>query len=257
MAGHAEATARSVEVFTTGLSHPAVVEQMAVGAERAGFDGMYVVDSQNLAGDPFVGLALAARSTSALRLGTGVTNPGTRHPVATAAGIASVHAASGGRAHLGIGRGDSALAHLGLAPAGVDDLARYVAVVRAYLRGERVAFELLAPWHRDDTRPVEALGLADAPDDSRLHWLDPTLPPVPVEIVATGPRMLTTAAAVRRPVLWPSVPTPSASGGPSTGCAGCTPTCPSRRSSTWSPTPTPRSVAASAPVGWRRSPASR
>ena len=194
MAGHAEATARGVEVFTTGLSHPAVVERMAVGAERAGFDGMYVVDSQNLAGDPFVGLALAARSTSALRLGTGVTNPGTRHPVATAAGIASVHAASGGRALLGIGRGDSALAHLGLAPAGVDDLERYVAVVRAYLRGERMAFELLAPWHRDDARPVEALGLADAPDDSRLHWLDPTLPPVPVEVVATGPRMLDAAA---------------------------------------------------------------
>jgi 5,10-methylenetetrahydromethanopterin reductase len=190
-----------VEVFTTGLSHPAVVERTAVGAEGAGYDGMYVVDSQNLAGDPFVGLALAARSTSTLRLGTGVTNPGTRHPVATAAGIASVHAASVGRAHLGIGRGDSALAHLGLAPAPVDDLARYVATVRAYLRAEPVAFDALAPWHRDGARAIEVLGLADAPDDSRLHWLDPGLPPVPVEVVATGPRMLSMAARTADRVL--------------------------------------------------------
>ena len=40
------------EVFATGISHPAVVERMATGAEAAGFDGMLVVDSQNLAGDP-------------------------------------------------------------------------------------------------------------------------------------------------------------------------------------------------------------
>src|SRR5688500_16724205 len=180
----------AVELFTTGLSHPAVVERMAASAEASGWDGMLVVDSQNLAGDPYVGLALAARATSTLRLGTGVTNPATRHPVATAAGIASVHAASGGRAVLGIGRGDSALAHLGLAPAPVADLERYVATVRTYLSGGTVSFDDLATYHRDGARPVHALGLASAPADSRLHWLDPSLPPVPVEVVATGPRVL-------------------------------------------------------------------
>lgn len=185
----------SLEVFTTGFSHPAIVERMAVGAEKAGYDGMYVVDSQNLAGDPFVGLTLAARATTTLRLGTGVSNPGTRHPVACAAGIASVHSLSGGRAHLGIGRGDSALAHLGLAPASVDELARYVDVVRRYLRGERIDFSALDPWRGAAARPVEVLGMADVPADSRLHWLDPALAPVPVEVVATGPRMLSMAAA--------------------------------------------------------------
>ena len=183
-----------MELFTTGLSHPAVVERMATSAEAAGWDGMLVVDSQNLAGDPYVGLALAARATSTLRLGTGVTNPGTRHPSATAAGIGSVHAASGGRAVLGIGRGDSALAHLGLAPASVDDLERYVTILRAYLGGGPVPFDDLAVYHRDGARLIDALGLATAPADSRLHWLDPSLPPVPVEVVATGPRMLDAAA---------------------------------------------------------------
>jgi 5,10-methylenetetrahydromethanopterin reductase len=183
-----------MELFTQGLSHPMVVERMAVAAETAGWDGMLVVDSQNLAGDPFVGLALAARATTSLRLGTGVTNPATRHPVATAAGIASVHAASGGRAVLGIGRGDSALAHLGLAPSPVAELERYVTTVRAYLAGTSVPFDALAPYHRDGARPLDDLRLADAPNDSRLHWLDPSLPPVPIEVAATGPRVIDAAA---------------------------------------------------------------
>jgi 5,10-methylenetetrahydromethanopterin reductase len=179
-----------VDVWTTGLAHASVAPRSAERAERDGFDGMVVVDSQNLSGDPFVGLALAARETSRLGLGTGVTNPATRHPAAAAAAIASVHVASGGRAVLGIGRGDSALAHLGLAPAPVDDLERFVRITRAYLRGEGVSFDDLRPYERDGARPVEVLGLANRPADSRLHWLPTDLAPVPVDVVATGPRVL-------------------------------------------------------------------
>lgn len=36
------------EVVAQGISHPALVERMAIGAEAAGFDGMLAVDSQNL-----------------------------------------------------------------------------------------------------------------------------------------------------------------------------------------------------------------
>ena len=108
-----------MEVWTTGLSLPRVAARMATRAEDAGFDGMVVVDSQNLAGDCYVALAMAARETERLQLATGVTNPFTRHPAVTASAIASIHVESGGRAVLGIGRGDSALAHLGRAPARV------------------------------------------------------------------------------------------------------------------------------------------
>jgi 5,10-methylenetetrahydromethanopterin reductase len=170
-----------------------VAPRAAARAEAAGWDGMTVVDSQNLSGDPFVGLALAARETSTLRLGTGVSNPATRHPAAAAAAIASVHVASGGRAALGVGRGDSALAHLGLAPAPPDDLERFVRITRAYLRGEEVAFDDLASYERDGARPIDVMGLADRPAASRLHWLPRDLPPVPVEVVATGPRVLALA----------------------------------------------------------------
>jgi 5,10-methylenetetrahydromethanopterin reductase len=43
--------------------------------------------------------------------------------------------------------------------------------------------------------------MADAPSESRLHWLDPALVPVPVEVVATGPRMLAMAARAADRVL--------------------------------------------------------
>ena len=193
----------AMEVWTTGISHVAVAPRAAARAEAAGWDGMLVVDSQNLAGDPFVGLALAARETSTLRLGTGVTNPATRHPAATAAAIASVHVASGGRAVLGVGRGDSALAHLGMAPAPLADLERFVALTRAYLRGESVAFDELRAYERDGARSVDVLGLAGRPAESRLHWLPPAseLAPVPVEMVATGPRALAVAARTADRVL--------------------------------------------------------
>jgi 5,10-methylenetetrahydromethanopterin reductase len=39
-------------------------------------------------------------------------------------------------------------------------------------------------------RPADALGLAHQATSSRLHWLDPRLDPVSIEIAATGPAVL-------------------------------------------------------------------
>ena len=41
-----------MEVWATGVGVPGLVERQAEGAEAAGFDGLVLVDSQNLAGDP-------------------------------------------------------------------------------------------------------------------------------------------------------------------------------------------------------------
>jgi 5,10-methylenetetrahydromethanopterin reductase len=189
----------TVELWTQGLSHPSVAARTAVRAEAAGWDGMFVVDSQNLTGDPFVGLALAAMETSTLKLGTGVSNPATRHPAAAAAGIASVHVASGGRAVFGVG--DSALAHLGLAPAPLDHFEKFVWATRAYLNRQPVAFEDLAPFAAANAPTIDSLGLADYPEDSRLHWLPEDLAAVPVEVVATGPKAIAVAARTADRVL--------------------------------------------------------
>lgn len=176
-----------VEIWTTGAGIPGQGGRRAAQAEAAGYDGIVYVDSQNLAGDCYVTLALAAAATSRIRLGTGVTNPFTRHPAVTAGAIATIQAESGGRAVLGIGRGDSALAHLGYAPAPVPVFADYLRRLQAYLRGEEVPF--------DDRGDVDRLGLADRPSASRIAWLRPgRFEKVPVDVAATGPKVIRTAA---------------------------------------------------------------
>jgi 5,10-methylenetetrahydromethanopterin reductase len=152
-----------------------------------------VVDSQNLSGDPYVALATAATATYRLGLGTGVTNCVTRDASVTACSIASIQRLSGGRAVLGIGRGDSALAHLGRAPARLGPFERYLRHVQTYLRGEAVAFDdidlpsTLAP-------PMSDLELADAPPASRIDWIASGGAKVPVEVAASGPRVIAIAA---------------------------------------------------------------
>jgi 5,10-methylenetetrahydromethanopterin reductase len=108
-----------------------------------------------------------------------------------ASAIASVAAIAGPRVHYGIGRGDSALAYVGGAPASVAVFERYVTAVRAYLHGEAVPFETIAPWRL--TEDVSTLRLGHAPEASSLRWLDPAAPPVPIEVYATGPRVLAVA----------------------------------------------------------------
>ena len=159
--------------------------QQAVRAEELGYDGIVFVDSQNLAGDCYVAMGLAAHATSRIQLGTGVTNSYTRHAAATAAAIASVQAESGGRAHLGIGRGDSALAHLGLAPHKVGPFEKYLEDLQAYLRGDEVEIS---------GGDVDVLGMADTPSTSRIRWIGQVGEKVPVDVAATGPRVIAAAA---------------------------------------------------------------
>jgi 5,10-methylenetetrahydromethanopterin reductase len=166
---------RSLELWTISVPHPRRAGELAEHAEAAGWDGIAFTDSQNLTGDVFAGLALAAKATSRLRLGTGVTNPVTRHAAATASAIASIQALSEGRAVLGIGRGDSALFQIGLEPAPLAVFGPFLRDLVAYLRGE----------------VVKQRGF-----ESRLRWLDKSLPPVPVDVAATGPRVIELAACV-------------------------------------------------------------
>ena len=181
-----------MEFWTTTAAAARAAQRMAPQAEDAGWDGMLVVDSQNLSGDPYVSLALAATATTRLGLGTGVTNSVTRHAAATATAISSVNRFSNGRAVLGIGRGDSALAHLGRAPARLAQFERYLAQLQTYLRGEAVDFdEIDIPF--EVAPPMSALHLHDAPEASRIAWIADG-PKVPVEVAASGPKVIAMAA---------------------------------------------------------------
>ena len=131
-------------------------------------------DSQNLAPEVWGQLMLAAKATSRIRLGPGVTNSVTRDAAVTASAALSLQVESDGRAVLGIGRGDSSVQRIGRTQDPVGAFERYLAAVQGYLRGEAV--------DRD--------GFA-----SRLEWLPRAgVPKVPVEVAATGPRVIEVAA---------------------------------------------------------------
>ena len=151
-----------MQLWMTTVAAARGAARTAQEIEAAGWDGMLVVDSQNLSGDPYVALALAATATTRLGLGTGVTNSVTRHAAATATAITSVNRISNGRAVLGIGRGDSALAHLGRAPARLAQFERYLRQLQTYLGGEAVSFDDIDIPH-DVAPPMSELHLHDAP----------------------------------------------------------------------------------------------
>ena len=157
------------------IPETATVEATAERAEAAGWDGVAFTDSQNLIGDPFVAAALGAKVTERLRFATGVTNVATRDPAALATVAATVQEASGGRFVLGVGRGDTALFHLGRKPQPVAQFVERATQLHTYLGGGT----------------VDRNGFA-----SRLGWLDrATQPPVPVDIAASGPKVIAFAAA--------------------------------------------------------------
>ena len=149
-------------------------DERARRAEEAGWDGITVTDSQNLCADPFVVLAQVAGATERIGLATGVTNLHTRHPAALATAAATVNEMSAGRFALGLGRGDTALFHLGLPPMPFDEFASRTVTLQAYLAG----------------RSVDCNGR-----ESRIRWLDHTRAgKVQLDLAVSGPKMIELAA---------------------------------------------------------------
>jgi 5,10-methylenetetrahydromethanopterin reductase len=170
------------EIWMVAFPIAGAFAQMARMVEESGFDGIGIVDTQNLAGDPYAELCVAAHVTNRLKLRTAVTNPVTRHPAVTASAIATVQAESGGRAVLGIGRGDSAVAKIGERAPSSEVFARYISQVQGFLRGEEVTL--------------------DNGYRSRNEWITRggTLPKVPVDVAATGPRVIEVGARLAESV---------------------------------------------------------
>lgn len=162
------------ELWTVAFPVPGKTGSLARAAEDAGWDGLLFPDTQCLSGDVYIGCATAAAATTRLKIGPGVSNPVTRHPAVTATAAATIQVESGGRAVLGMGRGDSALAYIGRPPAPVSTFERYLADVQRYLSAE----------------PVDIDGY-----QSQNRWIaDSGQPKVPIDVAATGPRVIATAA---------------------------------------------------------------
>jgi 5,10-methylenetetrahydromethanopterin reductase len=171
-----------------GWTRPEDMAALARRSEADGWDGLMVSDTQCLQADPFVMLTLAATATARLQLSISTSNPVTRHPAVAASAIASVAAVAGPRVYYGVGRGDSALAYVGGAPASVARFERYVEAVARYLRRQPVSFESIAPWRL--SADVTTLELGEAPATSTIGWLTDDDPVVPVHVFATGPKVI-------------------------------------------------------------------
>ena len=129
---------------------------------------------------PVVGsLYLAASVTSRLRLGTAVTNLVTRHPAVVASTFATLHHVSGGRAHIGVGRGDTALELVGIRPPSAHKFEQQIGRLQTYLQGGVVDVEGFGS--RITWLPMAG---GDGADDGK----------VPVDVFGSGPHVITAGA---------------------------------------------------------------
>jgi probable F420-dependent oxidoreductase len=136
--------------FTLKPDHTAErTVEFAKTAEAGGFEYGWLFDSHVLWREPYPLLTLMALNTEWMRLGTCVTNPGTREPSVTASALATLNEISGGRMDLGIGRGDSARRVLGKPPITLAHTEEAIRVIRELVEGRAITYEgteLKFPW---------------------------------------------------------------------------------------------------------------
>ena len=150
-------------------------------AEDVGASHFGVGEGPLLFSDPYQYLALAARETSTIKLGTWVTNPLTRIAPVTANSIATLNALAPGRTFLGIGTANNALRSMGNRPAKLSELDSALTITRGLLAGERVTQTWLG-----QEREIEFL-------DRNGYWYNIDAP-VDVWMSAGGPKGFALAA---------------------------------------------------------------
>ncbi|HEX5587685.1 MAG TPA: LLM class flavin-dependent oxidoreductase [Acidimicrobiia bacterium] len=154
-------------------------------AERLGYDTAWIYDTPALQLDVWMTLALAGARTDRIRLGPGVLIPSLRHPMVTAAAVASLVSIVGTpRVVVGVGAGFTGRHALGQRPLRWADVVQYVRDVRALLQG-------------DDA-------IIDGARTRMLHWPGQApARPISVEwfVAAGGPRGLAAARQLEAGVI--------------------------------------------------------
>ncbi len=147
-------------------------------AEQLGFDTAWVYDTPALQLDCWMTLALAAVRTERIRMGPGVLIPSLRHPMTTAAAIATLVGLVGeDRVIIGAGTGFTGRRAMGQKPLSWKHFPGMVDDIRALLRGEDVEV---------DGRPARMLHWSGQAVDRPIE--------VPWVMGVNGPRGLQAAA---------------------------------------------------------------
>ena len=136
-------------------------------SEDLGFSHVWIGDSHLIWREVYVNLAAAALSTSRVKLGTGVTNPLTRHPSVVASAFATLEEMAPGRFIVGIGLGDSSVETMGMKPAKLAYFEKTVQQMRDLFAGKEVQL-----------------------DTGKIHLKHPCKGKVPIYVAASGPKML-------------------------------------------------------------------
>jgi alkanesulfonate monooxygenase SsuD/methylene tetrahydromethanopterin reductase-like flavin-dependent oxidoreductase (luciferase family) len=147
-------------------------------AEAAGYDRAWVFDSQMLWKDVYVYLSHALAATEKIALGTGVTNPFTRHFTVTASAHATLNQIYPGRVLFGIGRGDSARRTIGMNPFQTGKFMDVVRNIQTLMAGGSVSIV----DHAGKTGP-----------ETRIVWAQEQITTM---MSATGPKNLRLAGAL-------------------------------------------------------------
>ncbi|MFQ5851947.1 MAG: LLM class flavin-dependent oxidoreductase [Candidatus Binatia bacterium] len=142
-------------------------------SEDLGFSHLWIGDSHLIWREAYVNLAAAALSTCRIKLGTGVTNPVTRHPSVVASAFATLEEMAPHRFILGIGLGDSSVETMGMRPARLAHFEKIINQMRALLSGEEVELET-----------------------GKIHLTHPCKEKIPIYIAASGPKILELAGKV-------------------------------------------------------------
>lgn len=142
--------------------------QLSKQAEDLGYSHIWVGDSHLIWREAFVNMAAVALNTSKVIIGTGVTNPVTRHPSVLASGYATLDEMAPGRFAVGIGLGDSSLETMGRKQARLADFEAAVAQMRAVIEG----------------------GEAELESGSKIHLNFAQNRKIPFYAAASGPKML-------------------------------------------------------------------
>ena len=144
-------------------------------AENLGYTHAWVTDSPMIRSNCWAVLALAARATRTIKLGTGVAVPGLRLAPVAANGIATINRLAPGRCFLGLGTGHTGMRMLGQRPMRLGPFREYVQVVRALLRGEEVDYTV-----DGETHPIRF--------QMREHRFIDVEHEIPVYVAAFGPK---------------------------------------------------------------------
>jgi len=136
-------------------------------SEGLGFSHVWVGDSHLIWREAYVNMAAVVLNTSKVKIGTGVTNPLTRHPSVVASAYATLEEYCPGRMIVGIGLGDSSVETMGMKPAKLSFFEKTMQQMRELFAGKEVQL-----------------------DTGKIHLLHPCKGKVPIYIAASGPKML-------------------------------------------------------------------